>query len=334
MGRHLIGKKGAVKFGASGVTFFMKFKGTSLAVDLQGQPRDSAHYNWFDVTVDGGKVHEFRTKKGKQHYVLAKGLKPGVHKVVLCKATEGQNGHNTLVSIQTQKLLQVAPLPKRKIEYIGDSITCGFGDDTLKFDCNKGHWFDHTNSWYAYGPRLSRHLHAQWMLSSVSGIGMYRNWNDPGPTMPDVYSGVYMQYTKHPVKWNYHNYVPNLVFIALGTNDFSKGPGKKPRPKLNGNDFVKAYTKFVARVHKEYPKAKFILANSPMFGSKNKKILSGYLKRVIKNSKAAGIKNITYFTWGKTYNHGCDSHPYMNQQAKMSKQLVPFVSKFMGWKQS
>lgn len=331
MGRHLIGKNGSVKFGASGVTFYMKFRGPSLAVDLHDQFLNSTGYNWFDVIVDGGHAHEFRTRKGQTRYVLAKNLKPGVHTLILCKATEGQNGHNILVNIETHKLLQTRSLPKKKIEYIGDSITCGFGDDTLHYACNKGQWFDHTNSWYAYGPRLARRLHAQWMLSSVSGMGMYRNWNDPGPVMPNVYSGVYMDYTHHPVHWNYKNYIPNLVIIALGTNDFSKGPGKKPRPKLNGNDFVKAYTKFVARVHKQYPKAKFILANSPMFGPKNKKVLAGYLKRVIANSKAAGDKAITQFSWGKTYNHGCDGHPYMNQQGLMAEQLVPVVKKYMNW---
>ena len=331
MGRHLVTQNGAVKFGASGVTFYMTFRGTRLAVDLHDEFRDSTSYNWFDVKVDGSPVHEFRTRMGKTHYVLVDSLKPGVHTLVFCKATEGQNGHNELVNIQTNKLLQAASLPKRKIEYIGDSITCGFGDDTLHYACGKGHWFDHTNAWYAYGPRLARRLHTQWMLSSVSGIGMHRNWNNYSPVMPDVYNGVYMEYTKNPVPWNFSEYTPDLVVIALGTNDFSKGPGKKPRQKLDGNAFVKDYTKFVARVHKKYPSAKFMLANSPMFGHPKNKILEGYLQRVIKNTKATGDSAIAQFDWQKKYNHGCDGHPYMNQQAMMEQQLLPKVRKYMGW---
>ena len=331
MGRHLVDSHGAVKFAASGVTFYMKFRGTRLAADLDDEFRDSTSYNWFDVIVDGGHVREFRTRMGKTHYVLADSLKPGVHTLILCKATEGQNGHNRLVDVQTQQLLQAAPLPKRKIEYIGDSITCGFGDDTLQYSCSKGHWFDHTNAWYAYGPRLARSLHTQWMLSSVSGIGMHRNWNNPGPVMPDVYSGVYMEYTKHPVPWDFNKYTPDLVVIALGTNDFSKGDGKEPRPKLNGDAFVKDYTNFVATVRKKYPNAKFILANSPMFGPTEQNTLAGYLQRVIKNSEAAGDSAITSFRWNETYSSGCDGHPNMKQQGLMANELEPVVQKYMGW---
>ncbi len=331
MGRHLVDKDGSVKFAASGVTFYMKFRGTRLAVDLDDEFRDSTSYNWFDVIVDGKPVHEFRTKMGQTRYVLADSLQSGVHTLILCKATEGQNGHNKLVDVLTQQLLQAAHLPDRKIEYIGDSITCGFGDDTLQFACSKGQWFDHTNAWYAYGPRLSRLLHTQWMLSSVSGMGMYRNWNSPGPVMPDVYNGVYMEYTKKPVPWDFSKYTPDLVVIALGTNDFSKGNGKEPRPKLDGDAFVKAYTNFVATVRQKYPNTKFLLANSPMFGPDQKEILSGYLHRVIENREAAGDSAITYFSWGQTFNSGCDGHPDMKQQGEMAKLLAQKVRDYMNW---
>lgn len=331
MGRHLVDKDGSVKFAASGVTFYFKFRGTRMDAKLDDEFRDSTSYNWFDIILDGKFIRKFHTVMGETHYILADSLQQGVHTLILCKATEGQNGHNRLVNIRTQQLMQSAPLPSRKIEFIGDSITCGFGDDTTLVPCNKGNWFDHTNAWFAYGPRLARSLHAQWMLSAVSGIGMNRNWNSPGPVMPDVYAGVYMEYTKKPVPWNFSKYTPDLVVITLGTNDFSKGGGKIPRPPLDGNAFVKDYTGFVAMVRKKYPHAKFLLANSPMITNENKNVLDGYLQRVIDNRKSAGDSAITRFRWMETYNKGCDGHPYMNQQAKMADQLEPVVSRFMGW---
>jgi len=331
MGRHIVDKDGSIKFAASGVTFYMKFRGTRLTADLEDEFRDSTNYNWFDVIVDGGQLHKFRTRMGKTHYILADSLNPGEHTLILSKATEGQNGHNTLVNIQTDQLLQAAPLPDRKIEFIGNSITCGFGDDTTLVRCGKGTWFDPTNSWVAYGPRLSRSLHAQWMLSSVSGIGMHRNWNSPGPVMPDVYSGVYMEYTKNPVPWDFSKYTPDLVVIALGTNDFSKGDGKEPRPALDGDAFVNDYTHFIGTVREKYPDAKFLLANSPMFGPDQMKQLNGYLQRIKENCEAKGDSSITIFSWDKTYNSGCDGHPYMNQQALMAEQLEPVVKNYMDW---
>lgn len=330
MGRH-INKNGSISFAASGVTFYMKFRGDHLDVDLQDEFRDSTSYNWFTVIVDGGTPKRFRTRPGKEWYNLADSLQAGTHQLILSKATEGQNGHNKLVAIRTSKLLQADPLPKRKIEFIGDSITCGYGDDPRNVPCNKGTWFDPTHAWLAYGPRLARHFNAQWMLSSVSGIGMHRNWNSPGPTMPDVYGGVYMEYTNNITPWDFSQYTPDLVVIALGTNDFSAGGGKEPRPDLDGDAFVKDYTQFVGRIRKIYPNTKILLLNSPMFGASQREQLSGYLQRVMTNRKAAGDSTITRFTFKNKYSDGCDGHPDFKQQALMAQKLEPKITSFMGW---
>ncbi|HKK46025.1 MAG TPA: GDSL-type esterase/lipase family protein [Balneolaceae bacterium] len=330
MGRHL-NDNGAIKFAASGVTFYMKFQGTHLDVDLQDEFRDSTNYNWFTVVVDNGTPKRFRTRPGKEWYTLADSLQSGEHNLILSKATEGQNGHNELVAIRTGKLLQTDPLPKRKIEFIGDSITCGYGDDARQTPCNKGTWFDQTHAWYAYGPRLARHFNAQWMLSSVSGIGMHRNWNSPSPTMPDVYGGVFMEYTDSITPWDFDRYVPDLIVIALGTNDFSAGGGKEPRPDLDGDAFVNDYTQFVGRVHKIHPAAKILLLNSPMFGESQREKLAGYLQRVIANRKATGDSTITRFAFENKYSDGCDGHPNLKQQGKMADALEPKISSFMGW---
>jgi len=161
---------------------------------------------------------------------------------------------------------------------------------------------------------------------------MHRNWNSPGPTMPDVYGGVYMEYTDSISPWDFSRYTPDLVVIALGTNDFSEGDGKKPRPDLDGDAFVNDYTQFVGRVHKNYPDARILLLNSPMFGKSQREKLAGYLQRVIKNRKAAGDSTITRFAFDKKYDNGCDGHPDFKQQAIMAEKLEPRISSFMGWK--
>src|SRR5471030_2017951 len=60
MGRHADDKNG-VAFGASGVTFFMKFRGTAMDVELENERRDSTSHNWFTVVVDSGEPFRFRT---------------------------------------------------------------------------------------------------------------------------------------------------------------------------------------------------------------------------------------------------------------------------------
>ena len=326
MGRHVVDRTGAIRFGASGGTFFMRFRGPRLDVELEDEFRDSTSYNWFTVVVDGGTVSRFRTRPGQQRYTLATDLGPGPHSLALSKATEGQNGHNRLVFVRAEALLVPAPLPERKIEFIGNSITSGYGADARNVACGAG-----THAWLAYGPRLARRLNAQWMLSSVSGMGMHRNWNAPGPTMPDVYGGVYMEYTDAVVPWDFGRYRPDLVVIALGTNDFSEGDGEEPRPALDGTAFVRDYTRFVRTVRKKYPEAQLLLLDSPVLESEERKRLVSYLQQVVENRKAAGDSALATFTFDGQYTAGCEGHPDRHEQAQMADALEPVVRELMDW---
>lgn len=331
MGRHLVGEDGAVDFGASGVSFSMRFRGTRLEVDLEDENRGGTEHNWFTVVVDDREPVRFRTEPGRHRYTLAEGLPAGEHTVVLSKATEGQNGHNRLVAVHTEGLLPAAPLPGRRIEYIGDSITAGYGLDDREVSCDVGTWYDQNHAWLAYGPRVARRVDAQWMLSAVSGIGMHRNWNSPGPVMPDVYEDVYMEYTESVTPWDFSRYTPDLVVIALGTNDFSEGDGRQPRPDLDGDAFVRDYTAFVGTVRDRYPAARILLLNSPVFDPAKRERLSGYLQQVIDSRKGAGDDAISQFAFDGPYVSGCDGHPGFEEHIRMADALEAEVRKLMSW---
>ena len=331
MGRHLVDDAGAVAFGAGGVTFQMRFRGSRLDVDLDDPSADATNYNWFTVLVDGGEPVRFRTGPGVRRYTLAVGLPPGEHTAILSKATEGINGRNRLVAVHAAELLPSAPPPERRIEFIGDSITSGYGMDTRAFSCEEATWFDPTHAWLSYAPRLARHVEAQWMLSSISGIGMHRNWNSLAPVMPDVYAGVYMAHADSVTTWDFSRYVPDLVVIALGTNDFSEGDGETPRPDLDGEAFVRDYTRFVGTVRARYPQAQLLLVNSPVFGPDPKARLAGYLQQVIENRTAAGDAALAAFTYDGQYASGCSGHPGLEEHAQMADALEPVVRSLMGW---
>lgn len=331
MGRHQVQETGAVTFGASGVTFHIKFRGSRLEAVIGDEFRDSTSYNWFTVKVDDRTPSRFRTRKGKRIYALADSLEDETHTVVLSKATEGQNGRNSLVEVRTEELLQANSLSGRKIEFIGNSITSGYGLDSQAIPCSLGTWFDQHHAWYAYGPRIARRMDAQWMLSSVSGMGMYRNWNSPGPVMPDVYKGIYMSYSDTTSNWDFDLYTPDLVVIALGTNDFSDGDGDKPRPELNGDAFVNEYTAFTSQVRQNYPGAKILVMNSPGLDSTKNSELTTYLERVIRNLNNKGEDEIYLFTFHDRYLEGCDGHPGKKGHKVMADSLEPVISKIMGW---
>jgi lysophospholipase L1-like esterase len=330
MGRHVDDKDG-VAFGASGVTFFMRFRGSALEVELENERRDSTSHNWFTVVVDRGEPFRLRAGPSTRRYTLADGLPLGEHTLALSKATEGQNGHNRLVAVYTRELLAARALPVRRIEFIGNSITAGYGLDQRPIVCTQGTWYDKSHAWLAFGPRIARRLNAQWMLSAVSGIGVVRNWNSPGPVMHDIYRGVYMDYADSLTSWDYHRYTPGLVVVALGTNDFSDGGGPTPRPALDGEKFVRDYTSLVADVRARYPRAKLLLLTSAMLSADRNERLAEYLRRVMSNRAAAGDSAITMYAFHGRYVSGCDGHPSLEEHIEMANELEPKVKAWMGW---
>lgn len=331
MGRHLVEDDGAVAFGASGVTFFVRLRGTRLVAHLDDELRDGTGYNWFTVVVDGGAPVRFRTRPGQREYVLVEGLPDGEHTLALSKATEGQNGHNRLVAFSGAELIAPAPLPDRAIEFIGDSITAGFGTDPAPVACGAGTWFDPTHAWVAYGPRLARRLGARWMLSAVSGMGMHRNWNSLSPVMPDVYDDVFLEYDAGVTPWDFGRYTPDLVVVALGTNDFSAGDGEPPRADLDGETFVRDYTAFLGRVRANYPEAEVLLLDSPVFEGEQKERLAGYLREVAARRAEAGDEAVDTFSFDGRYVAGCDGHPGGAEHAAMADELEPVVRGLLGW---
>jgi mannan endo-1,4-beta-mannosidase len=331
MGRHQKDPDGSVSFGASGVTFQLSFQGTYLDIKLEDEHRDDTNYNWFAVSVNGSEPTFFRTIKGRVHYRLAGRLPFGLHHVTLMKQTEGQNGHNRLVSITTDSLVAAMESPARKIEFIGDSITSGFGSDSTNTPCGQGTWFDQHDVWSSYGVLTARALQSQWMLSSVSGMGMYRNWNSPAPVMPDVYDGIYMEYAESTSRWAFDSYSSDLVVVALGTNDFSDGEGPKPRAKLDPLAFVRSYDAFVDRLRARYPQAQILLTTSPMLDANQNDLLASYLERVVESQRSKGFPSIRLFRYSGRYIDGCNTHPSKSNHQLIANELIPIIQDMMQW---
>lgn len=69
------------------------------------------------------------------------------------------------------------------------------------------------------------------LLSPISGAGIYRNWNSNGPTVPQQCEQAYLRLDSLK-KWGFTTIVPDIVCIALKTNDLSQGEGATARLHL------------------------------------------------------------------------------------------------------
>ena len=121
---------GTVRYDWVGTYLRTGFTGTEIAVYLSDEGE-----SYHNVFVDGKWVKKIKVKGNTpQRVVLANGLKAGKHQLVLQKCTEGEYGCTTVHTFHLSKggSLHAVPAPKRLIEVIGDSYTCGYGTESNK----------------------------------------------------------------------------------------------------------------------------------------------------------------------------------------------------------
>jgi hypothetical protein len=210
-------------------------------------------------------------------------------------------------------------LRKRKIEFIGNSITCGAGSDISAIPCGKGVWQDQHNAYLSYGVIAARKLNTQYHLSSVSGIGLMHSCCNMNIIMPPVFDKISMR--NDTIGWDFNNYQPDVVTICLGQNDGIQ----------DSETFCSNYIAFIKQLRGYYPKATIICLTSPMADASlvtfMKKTLTAIVNKVIKN----GDKRITKYFFSKQYHNGCDYHPDVAEHRLIANELTNFIRRKMKW---
>ena len=313
---------------SSAVHFGVSFEGTSCAI-YTSLPDVNAH-SYLQYELDGVYQKRIRIEGNATGPIIITAPTAGKHELWIYKCTEATTGAIRISKIAGDdlKALKVAKAPL--IEFIGNSITCGAAADTSSTPCGTGDYHDHHNAYMAYGPRVARALGLNFMLSSVSGIGVYRNWNSDAPTMPQVYEKMDFQ-DNNLLKWNFSTYSPKVVSIALGTNDFSNGDGKRFRKPFDPAEFTDTYVKFVKLVKSKYPNARIALLSSPMVKFKNGKVLEDCITAVKDKINAAypQSKPVAVFFFPPMEAHGCGGHPSVEDHGLMAEEVEPFFRKLL-----
>jgi len=327
-GRTLLNKEQQLELISSAVHFGFSFEGTECQL-FASLPNGQDH-NYLQYELDGVYQKRLKITGNSKEPITITAPGAGKHTIWIYKATEAHTGP---IAIQKVTGNKIKPLPNPKaplIEFIGNSITCGAAMDPSEVPCGTGQYHDQHNAYMAYGPRVARALKTNFVLSSVSGIGIYRNWNSTGPTMPQVYEKIDLQ-DKNPQRWNFATYSPKVVSIALGTNDFSTGDGKTERLPFDSASFVGNYVQFVKLVKSKYPQAQIALLSSPMINGKNRTLLQNCLTAV-KQQTDAGYstdKPVAVYFFQPMQARGCLGHPNVEDHALMAKELEPFFRKLI-----
>jgi hypothetical protein len=309
----------APRFWAAGVSVRASFTGTFCDVEIRDETIYGIYHNYLEISIDNNEPLRIRTNGKENRIRVAENLKSGKHTIIVSKATEALVGYLEFVGLHCESISTSPDHYKRKIEFIGDSITSGMGNTTLAIPCDSGHWFDQHSAWYSYGAITARELQADYHLTSESGIGLIHSCCDKPFTMPQVFDKISI--AKDSIKWDYLSFQPDAVSICLGQNDGVQDSLK----------FTNAYIKFVTTIRKAYPSTQIICLTSPMADISLRKTLSNYLNGVVEYCKAHGENRINAYTFKKSFNAGCGSHPDKAQHIQIAKELVDFLKPTLGW---
>ena len=295
-----------------------RFRGTSCAVLVNDEVRYGSTHNYIEIAIDDRPPVRVQTTGKTNVLQAAEGLTPGAHTITVCKDTESEMGYLEFVGFRCQSLLPL-PEPKRKMEFIGDSITCGASSDLSIVPCGKGKWYDQHNAYLSYGPTTARALHAQWHLTSVSGIGLMHSCCDMKVTMPDVFGSLDLHTKTLP--WDFKLYSPDVVTICLGQNDGEQDP----------ITFRDNYIKFIGQVRAAYPKAQIVCLTSPMGDARLTAYLKDNLTKIVDQMHAGGDRNVQAFFFSRSYNSGCGGHPDLAQHQQIAAELTAYLQTALHW---
>ena len=322
-------KDGVYRCGYGATYIKANFTGTTLKADLSGEGI------WWRVSIDGKEFH--RLKAQGKDTLLGENLSPGEHKVLLVRSTEGQAGISEFRGFTVDDgagLTKPDPLKKRRLEFVGDSITAGAMNDG-KFQGSNYH--DVEDNDMSYGPQLARMLHADYSVVAKSGQGIARNYAEAWPLKDvhasDSYDWTFFSKTFSPqnTSWNTKNFPVDAIILSLGTNDFSD-ENRMPTAK----EFKDGYRKLIAIVRKKNP-GKPIICTDP--APDHVIILAQiWIRQVVKEMNSQGDDKIYFISFNEKgpllkaedFADG-NTHPTKEGSRKLAVYLKEKVAGILGW---
>ncbi len=334
----------APSFCHSGVSVMTNFHGKKIQAIIADPAAGGAqNTNYYLGILDGGAdTVVFSVSPSDTLYTLFDDLADVEHSIQLFKRTECSVGISAFKGFMIPEGTSLSEYqkPTRKIEFIGDSQTCGYGNlVSINSADNPTTGFNSVNedNYWAWGAITARDLDAQYMCVAYSGRGMYRN--NTGATigtLPLIYDKIFPDDGSSPT-WNTNDYTPDVIVINLGTNDFAPEAWSSPS-MVDSAQFVNTYMTFVYQLRSYYSDAEIICVTGVMMsdywpvGFQSWTRIQNYTEKVVEELNNAGDSKVHYhMLTPQTEPYGEDWHPTVNTHVQMSASITTKIQSITGW---
>lgn len=312
------------KFSYSGVSVRAGFQGTSISIMLN----DAGNSNYYNVILDNGVRSRINTVPGLFTYNIAANLKDTIHEIEIFKITEEKYGKTQFAGFVLDKGKTLVEIPNQRtrcIEFIGNSITCGYGNEGVNggdpLPSNQNHYL-------TFAAIASRSFNARHIAVCKSGIGIYRNYDGPVTGSTDCMTNMYQRvFLTDPAPLYDFAKKPDLVCIDLGTNDFSTSKGDSAL-------YVNTYLQFIDSIQKKNNHADILCLLGPMLSGTNLINVRNYLKHIVRTANIKNNGRVRFFEMSQQTGNlgiGVNNHPTVAQHLKNAKELISCIDTLKNW---
>lgn len=327
-GRHLLTSNNSWRFSFPGISIKTKIKGSGISARMLDFGVEQLN-NHFTVLIDGLVHSVIKLSNTLQDISLFEKQDDDWHTVELFKRTESRVGECEFYgfTIDDSAALEQADEPNLLIEFIGDSITCGYGIEAKSATDNFEDFTE--NSWLSFAAIAARNLQARYTMISSSGKGVYRNWGSE-PFADTTLSEIYVRTLadNKNVEWDFSIYKPSIVVINAGTNDFS------PPHFANEPFFINAYTALINTVRTKYGNDCFIFCvNGPVLAKRLSEKHNDFVNRIVQTFNRGGDKRIFFFAMTPQNiksGYGAQWHPSIFQSKMNGLEVAAFIKEKIG----
>jgi hypothetical protein len=337
-------KDGKATFAHAGVQIKFNFKGEKLEIGLTDITDGSKeHLNFYNIYINDSLTEVIEITPSKKWYSINYKFDNQPVEVTIFKRTEPMCAGGIFEGLRINEGAEVlkSKSKSRKIEWVGDSFTTGYGNLVSNPAPPKGnpstgfHAKNQDNS-KAWGAIASKTLDAEYMCTAYSGRGVYRNYNNSVKgTLPKIYIEISPDTTNK--KWNFNLYQPDLIVVNLGQNDF--GPETySPVIMTDSLRFTNAYLELLEVINIHNPNAKILITIggglSDYYPLDFKRLSRSRLwLNNIKNTFNQSHPNSCNIFELKTIiaPYGEDWHPTFESHKTMANQAVVVIKKIMNW---